>query len=363
MLPAARRSAAVLLPILLACSPDEGPVRVGAIGPWDQDFAASMRLGMELAAAEVNRDGGIGGRGFTVEFRNDSADASRAVQLASRFAADPGVLAVLGPVNSGAMVAAAEVLDGRLATVSPTAASPELSDISPWVFRLITNDSVFGVRLGRSAGALGRRAAVLYDNDSFGRGGAEAFRRNYPGTLVSMDPVTSGDTALEPFVRYWARHGVDLVFVAGLNATALEVLRERQRQGFTGRVLGTDSWSALVNHPDVADGVLLGTRFSPLEQRPEVADFVQSFRARWGREPDGFAAYGYDATHLLARALEEGGTSRGAVQQYLAGLRERGGVPGVTGRMAFTERGDPVAGGFLLLQIRDGTLALVDSVR
>jgi branched-chain amino acid transport system substrate-binding protein len=260
------------------------------------------------------------------------------------------------------MVAVAEVVDGRLAAVSPTAASPELSGISRWVFRLITNDSVFGVTLGRRAGALGRRAAVLYDNNSFGRGGADAFRRNFPGTLVSVDPIASGDSALGPFVRFWEQRGVELVFVAGISPSGVAVLQERQRQGFRGMVLGTDSWTSLVNQPELAEGVLIGTRFSPLEQRAEVIRFNEEFRARYGRPPDGFAAYGYDATRVLAHALKEGGVSRAAVRDYLAALRSRGGVPGVTGTVAFTPTGDPVAGGFVLLRIHDGELALVDSV-
>jgi branched-chain amino acid transport system substrate-binding protein len=281
---------ALLMGALGACAGPEGPVTVGALGPWDRDYAQMTRLGISLAVAEINRDGGIGGRPLDVEFRNDSTDAARAVRLASDFAADPAVLALIGPINSGPMVAVAEVVDGRLPVVTPTAASPELSGISSWVFRLITNDSVFGVTLGRRAGGLGRRAAVLYDNNAFGRGGADAFRRNFPGTLVSVDPIASGDSALAPFVRFWAEQNVDLVFVAGLNTTGLQVLRERSRQGYRGVVLGTDSWSPLVNHADVSEGVLIGTRFSPLERRREVAAFSEAFRARYGRPPDGFAS-------------------------------------------------------------------------
>lgn len=354
---------ALLLPVLaVSCGGRrEGAVMVGAIGPWDRDYAQMTRLGIALAEAEINRDGGIGGRPLHVEFRNDSAAPGVAVRLASQFAADPQYMALIGPINSAQMVSAAEVVDGRIPVVTPTAASPELSGISPWVFRLITNDSVFGVTLGRRAGVLGRRAAVLYDNNAFGRGGADAFRRNFPGTLVTVDPVASGDSGLAPFVRFWSEQQVDLVFVAGLNTSGLQVLREAKRQGYAGRVLGTDSWTPLVNHPDVAEGVMIGTRFSPLERRPEVAAFVEQFRARYGRPPDGFAAYGYDATHLLAGALRDGGVSRAGVRSYLAGLRGRGGVPGVTGTIAFTPSGDPVTTGFVLLQIRDGALTLVDS--
>ena len=62
--------------------------------------------------------------------------------------------------------------------------------ISPWVFRMISSDSVNGLRIARFCRKLGRgRAAILYENDSYGRGLAEAFRRNFSGDVVSIDPI------------------------------------------------------------------------------------------------------------------------------------------------------------------------------
>jgi branched-chain amino acid transport system substrate-binding protein len=354
---------AAMLPLALAsaaCGGSGGPVVVGAVGPWTRDYALSTRRGIELAAAQVNRAGGIGGRPLVVEFRDDSADASRAVRIAGEFAADRRVAAVVGPLNSGPLVAAARVVDGRLAAVAPTAASPELNGISPWVFRLISNDSVFGITLGRNALRLGRRAAVLYDNNAFGRGGADAFRRNFSGTVVSADPIWPGDPDVSTFLTFYRRQAVDLVYVAGLTPSGLAVLREARRQGFTGAVLGTDSWTSLTAEPNVPEGVYIATRFSVLEPRPEVATFNAAFRARWHAEPDGFSAFGYDALQIVARAMREAGPDREAVRGWLAGLRGTPGYPGVTGRIRFSPGGEPEGSRFVLLQVKDGALRLVE---
>jgi branched-chain amino acid transport system substrate-binding protein len=343
---------------LTGCARGDEPVVVGAVGPWSRDYAASTRRGIELAAEEVNRAGGIGGRPLRVEFRDDSADASRAVRITSDFAADRRISAMIGPLNSGPLVAAARVADGRIVAVSPTGASPELEGISPWVFRLISNDSVFGTALGREATRLGRRAAILYDNNAFGRGGADAFRRNFAGTIVSAQPLWPGDPRPAAFVEAYRREGVDLVYVAGLTPSGLAVLREARRQGFGGAVLGTDSWSTLVRQPDVAEGVYIATRFSVLEPRPEVRAFDDAYRKRFGADPDGFAGFGYDAARILARALSEGGTRRSAVRGWLAGMGQGGGYAGVTGPIRFTPGGEPESRRFVLLQVRGGKLTL-----
>lgn len=343
-----------------ACDPNAAPVVIGAAGPWEREYAAMTRRGIQLAAEQINRSGGIGGQPLQVAFRNDSADAARAVSVASTFVADARIKGVIGHVNSGALVAAANVYDGHLVAVAPTAASPELVGISPWVFRLITNDSVFGVELGRRASRLGSRAAVLYDNNSFGRGGAESFRRNFAGTLVRSDPIWPGDTALAPFVEFYKRQGVDLVFVAGVTPSGLALLREAERQTFAGAILGTDSWTALAEQAPVSQRAFVATRFTALDPRAEVTRFVRHFRRRFGHEPDSFAAYGYDSTWLLARALREAGTDREAVREYLDALARRGAFAGVTGPIAFSDTGDPVQGGFVLLQVRNGALVLAD---
>ena len=352
-------SCAACLALLSSCSGAPQPVLIGAVGPWSRDYAATTRRGIELGAREVNAAGGIGGRPLRIVFRDDGADASRAVRIVSDFADDRRVSAVIGPLNSGPVVAAARVVDGRMVALAPTAASPQLNGISPWVFRLLSNDSVFGVMLGREATRLGKRAAVLYDNNAFGRGGADAFRRNFSGRIVSADPLWPGDPRPAAFVEWYRRQGVDLVYVAGLTPSGQAVLSEARRQGFTGAVLGTDSWAPLVKEPQVSEGVFIATRFSVLEPRPEVAAFDAAYRRQFGAEPDGFAGFGYDAVRILARAVGEAGSRRTAVRDWLAALSGTPGYPGVTGPIRFTASGEPENGHFVLLQVRGGKLALV----
>lgn len=334
---------------------------LGAVGPWHVEYAAGVKLGVDLAVEEVNRAGGVRGTPLAVIFRNDSARAERAVAIASDLVNDPRVVAAIGPVNSGAMLAAARVYDGRLVAVAATAASPDLSGISPWVYRIISNDSVLGIALGRYTGSMGTRAAILYDNDSFGRGGAQAFRRNFPGTIVSEDPVVSGDTDLGAFIEFYKRSGVQVLFVAGVEPSGRATLRAAHEHGFTGAIIGTDSWMTLVRDTALSNGVYIAVRFTTLESRPAVQRFTAAFEKRFGREPNGFAALGYDATMLLARAIEVKGPDRKGIREYLAALEPSAPFQGVTGPLSFTASGDPASRRFFMLRVHDGALTLLPS--
>jgi branched-chain amino acid transport system substrate-binding protein len=350
---------AALLLAGAGCGRAKEPLTLGASGPWHLEYGQSERRGMEMGVEEINRAGGIRGRPLRVEFRNDSTDGVRAVAIAQDFVADPRILAVIGPVNSGAMIAAAKVYHGHLVSVGPTAASPELSGISPWVFRLIASDSVFAGFLGEQASRMAARAAVLYDNNAFGRGGAEAFSRSYRGSLAGVDPILPGVSSLEPHITYLRTHGVGLVYVAGNTESALAVLREARRQGFRGAILGSDSWTPIVADTALAEDTYIGLRYTTTDPRPEVAGFVERYRRRFGAPPDGFAAFAYDATRLLAGAIAARGASRERIREHLASLTAATAFRGITGSIHFDSSGGPVAQRFVLMRVHRGALVPV----
>ncbi len=352
----------LLLPLLLAACADGGtPVHLGMAGPFTQGFGLANRQGAELAVAEINAGGGIKGDSLVLDFRDDGGEGSKAAAIAQGFVDTPEVLAVVGHVTSGAMVAAAKVYDGNLAAVATTASSAALTGISPWVFRVISSDSANGVDLAKFAQRLGkRRAMVLYENDAYGRGLADAFRQNFPGEVIGFDPIGYDGSSAPVYLDWIAARQPDLVFIAGTEQTGMAFLRAARTKGITADFLGGDGWTGVVADPEAAEGAFVGAPFTSLDPRPEAQRFVQAFRTRFGREPDGNAALAYDAVQLLARAVAETGRDRAAIRDWLASLRERGAVPGVTGAIAFQETGDPIGKAFTMTRVTRGRLTVAE---
>ena len=350
---------AVLL-ALAACARGESTttVTIGAAGPWSERYGQLNRRGVELAVAEVNAGRLIPGRTLRLAARDDHGSGSEAVGIAEQFVADPSVVAVVGHANSGAMVAAAKVYDGQLAAVATTASSPDLSGVSPWVFRVISSDSVNGADLARFAGALGRRrAAILYENNSYGRGLAEAFGRAFAGTVVGSDPIEPGTTDFEPFMAHYGRISrPDIVFVAGTERSGLQVLREARRQRLAADFLGSDGWTGMVVDTAASEGVYVGAPFTATDPRPEAQRFVAAFQRTYGELPDGNAALAYDATMLVARAIADAGPDRAAVRDYLANETARSPHVGATGAIRFRADGDVEGRGFVMTRVHAGAL-------
>jgi branched-chain amino acid transport system substrate-binding protein len=344
-----------------SCRSTPAVVTFGAAGPWNEDYGAMNRRGIDLALEELSARNT--GPRIRVLFRDDAGDGMRAASIAQEFVDRPEVSAVIGHVNSGAMVAAARVYDGHLPAVATTASTPALTGISPWAFRVISSDSMNGIAIARFAMRRGwRRAAILYENNAYGRGLADAFVRGFKGELISVDPIAEGAAQdLSPFVTYFKQRNAEVVFVAGTGASGDAFLREARSQGLAAHLVGGDGWSVLASDTSNADGVYVGAPFTPDDRRPDAQRFVARFEKRYGMAPDGNAALAYDATMLLADVVTHVGANRRRIRDYLASLSADRPYLGVTGPIAFSTDGDPVGRAIVMTRIHHGALALEDA--
>lgn len=349
---------ALFVPLALASCAHarSGVVTFGAAGPWDQVYGAANKNGIELALDEINASPAWAGRHLEIVFANDSGSGIRASSVAQEFVDNPRIVAVVGHVNSGAMVAAAHVYDKHLPAVATTATTPALSGISSWTFRVITSDSVNAITIAQFANRLGRRrAAVLYENNPYGRGLADNFRRSFAGQIISIDPIAEGSQQdFEPYVSWYKREHPDMIFYAGTDQSGLAFLKEARRQGLTADLVGGDGWQTLAPSP-LAEGIYVGAPFSAQDPRPEVQSFVAAYRKKFNAIPDGNAALAYDATKLLADAVQRVGADRVKIRDYLAESAAIG-YHGVTGTIRFNTDGDPVGKGIVMTRVHDGVL-------
>ncbi len=348
---------------LAACG-DSGAYTLAAVGPWSEGYGRQNQLGVELAVAEINAAGGINGHHLNLIERSDRADGARAASIASEFVADSRVSAVIGHVNSGGMISAARVYDGALTAVATSATSPALSGISSWTFRAISSDSLNGIALANFAsGFIGTgggapSAAILYENNTYGRGLADSFRRAFRGTIISIDPIDADFKDAEPYIAYLKARHPQVVFVAGRVPSGTAILREAKKQGFQAAFVGGDGWQGIAPDTAISEGVFIGMSFTPADTTAAARTFVSSFEKQFHTLPDAHAALAYDVTKLLARALQARGRDRRAIRDYLAALTAETAYPGLTGRMYFEKSGDPVGIRFKVVRVHNGLLTM-----
>ncbi len=326
-----------------------------------------MRQAAQLAVDEINAKGGVKGLPLKLKIADDSGSEDMAVRVAEQLSTDPSVVAVVGHLTSGTSIAAARVYGGGanpVAMISPSASSPDLSGLSPYVFRVCPSDLSQGPRLARFARqAIGaKRAGMIYVNNDYGRGIRRTFAVEFTrlgGTVVEEDPVITATPSVEPYLTRMRRAGgVDVLMLATERPGAELALREMQRLGLRWPVIGGDALTGIESDGALAEGVHLSSAYLPDRRDERNAAFVAEYaRAYRGQRPDHRGAGAYDIVSLLARAIDEAGADRRAVRDYLAQVgTKRPAFDGVTGTIAFDPNGDVPGKLVVLGVVRGGRL-------
>ena len=333
-----RRALAVVLAlaaVLPACgdaggSPDELLFVVSAPlteSPWVGRF---VQRGAELAAAELNADGGVDGREVVVEVVDHGGSPQRAVANA-RTAVSRGAVALI--TDGTGAVAVSEVTDPvplPVFVVFEGGASIVDPEERPTLFRLAPANAPMSRRLADYVSEQGERVALLSDTSSYGREGVdatrEALQRNEVTVVADVTlPDGGGDVAAQ--VLQARRAGADLLVVWARAAGVASVVRAARSAGwdvpvYTGPT-GEDPLvrQRLADHPEWLDGLTFVSFRITSEVGPEpFAAYRKAYEERFGAEqvgveaggrpvvqPPDWSTYSYDAVKLVGAAVAAGG--------------------------------------------------------
>ncbi len=354
---------------LLGCSNPKGPIQIGLAGSLSDPVGVPMKQAAELAVAEINASGGVGGRPLELVERDDYSDPDSAVFVATDLY-EAGVSAVIGHLFSGTTLAAAPVYNGGsdpVAAISPSSSSPDVSTAGEYTFRVCPSDLSHGVALARWARDTLHfsRGAVLYLNDQYGRGVRQTFVREFikrGGALVSNDPYLGDLPEVAPYLdRLASIGGVDFLMVAGNRGEAEEILRQARRRGLHMPVMGGDGLEGIEASGALAEGVYLSAAYLPTISTQANRTFLQAYRKKFPGAglPNQPAAATYDAVYLLRSVIARVGTKRKAIRNALAQVgRDEPPFRGVTGTVAFDSKGDVPNQAVYMGVVHQGTVRL-----
>ena len=344
-----RRSVISIASLLLllpgSCTPRPARVVLGIA------LSSANHPAVELAAAEINASGGIGGvplelMGLEWKIGN-MFNAEEIVDWANKFADTHDLLAVIGHSDSSSTLSAAALYNQKgVPQIVTIATNPAITNIGDWTYRLCISDAAQGPALAEYSVRdwEKRRIAVLYVNDAYGRGLAELFETRVKDLGAEIVASIMHRNVLEvddqEMIQSWLRtmsKGArpDLFVLFQRVDAALWTIGAIRKSGIKADILGGDTLSPLnflQRDPRLLEGLRVSQFFIPKHDDPRAAKFVQDFRNGVGNDPDYGNAFAYDAVYLVREAIENGGFSRSGVKSYLDRVvRERAAVRGVAG--------------------------------
>jgi branched-chain amino acid transport system substrate-binding protein len=324
-------------------------VPVGVVLPLSGEFAIygePIRRGVELAFEELQNQEGYP-YGLDLQVEDSQGDAARAAELLDRLY-DAGAPAVIGGVTTAEAMAMVEVADrADRVLLSPSASSPRLTGISTNFFRVFPSDFLEGTKMGHFATQTLslRRLAIAAAESEYAKGIQQVFKREVErngAQILEVIEYPRNTADLAGVIERILTLGPDGVYLADYAAGLVTLIQGLDQRRYQGRVLTTSSIAApevLEGAGDALEGVMFTqSNYDVSSEEPHIQQFVQAFEERYDRTPDLYAAHGYDAMRVYARALADGGAPRPG--NFWQGMRGITSFPGVTGTIQFDEQGD-----------------------
>lgn len=314
------------------------PIVIGATLPLTGELAslgASIRNSIQLAVNEVNAAGGVGGRMLDLKVEDDKCDPALATNAVTKLIDVDRAVAIVGPVCSGATLAAAPIVEKKeVVLISPSATSPDVTTAGDFVFRVVSSDSTRIAKLAEAAYTdMKDKAsfATLYENDDYNLGVRNVFRARMTdlGAKLEIDDSFSKGTADFKTMIAKVKH-LPAIFIAAYPDATGQFLRQLKEQGYTGKVYaGFEDLDDKVIKENAKDG-LVGVNYAGVSKASgERYDaYVGAYKAATNEDPKVYGAEGYDAVKVLVMAMQAKGTGGPDIKNGLYGIADYAGASG-----------------------------------
>lgn len=299
------------------------------------EFGPEIQKGVELAIKHINDAGGVNGQPVLLVTGDDKTDSTAAVEEARRLVEVEGVSAIVGPLASGVSLAVAESVTGAagVPTISPSATSPGVTGAndSDFLFRSTTSDAAQGVVLADLARQEGiTSVGVLYLNDAYGQGLADAFEGAFGAANVSKAAFQEGSASYLSELQQAAAGGARTLVAIGYPTQAQIFIREALENRLFDSFLFVDGTKSEDLIAAIGAQALEGMKGTAPTAGPET-DAARAWNEAWlADHPElptrPFVREAYDATIAIALAAEKAKSNRGAAIRDQ--LRAVAGPPG-----------------------------------
>lgn len=325
-----------------------------------------VREGAQLAVEQINAAGGLQGKPLRLKFFDTRGDDQRNADLSRQISADPSYNALVGSYFSG------DALDTLVTTHAKNLfyviIGAELPSLTGYTFKNAVRPHFTTRDYTRALAELMRcqghqYLAIIGDQSDYcvesaadlvkafhDLGGVTTVVRTVPPWISDFREVLSEDTVAS----------ADVIFFSGSFQQLRPLLNQVKEFGIPAAFYG-DSGALYSTTPQIlgalGEGVEALTTFNPAAAGKN-AEFVRSFVARYGLQPDLWARESYDGMMLLAESIRATGSLE--AKTLFAHIHFQPGWDLAKGPVSFAPDGSLEGVKFYRMQIRNGMFVYPD---
>ena len=334
--------------------------KIGFIGPLTGDnanYGIRCSNAARLAINEINAAGGVDGKMLELIAEDSEGTVDKALAAYEKLAYMDEVCAIIGPVfTSPALAVAQRCQEDGIVMISPSATHKDVTaqpatnpDGLNYVFRTVPSDAlqseVAGYYFYEVLGY--RKLASLYAMNDYSQGlalGMKDIFESLGGEVVAEETCMVGDKDFRTQLTRIKAANPEAIYIPNYTVEDAQILEQASQLGVNVRFLSSDGFSdpEIYNlAPDFTDGVIyVGP--AQAEASTILTDFQAAYAAAYnGDAPDSFATNSYDATYIIAGALDRAGSAdTKAIRDEVAATDD---FQGANGTLNFAANGDLVA--------------------
>lgn len=339
-------------------------IKIGLMAPLTGSWASEgqeMKQIVLLLAEQLNAKGGLLGKQVEVIAEDDGGDPKTAALAAQRLSTQ-GILTVIGTYGSSVTEASQTIYDeSKILQFANGSTAVRLSEKKlNYFFRTCPRDDEQGKVSAQTIEKLGaKNVAILHDNTTYSKGLAEeakAILEPKGVKIVFFDALTPGESDYNTILTKLKAAAPDVVFFTGYYPEAGLLLRQKKEMGWNVPFLGGDA----TNNPDLvkiagkeaAAGFYFVSPPVPQDLPSEKAKaFLAAYQKQYNGTPGSiWAVLAGDGFLVTTAAIETSGSLEAdKLAAYLHTQFKD--FEGLTGKIAFNEKGDRVGEVYRVYQV------------
>lgn len=322
----------------------------GSMTGAEATFGKSTDEGIRLAVEETNAAGGIKGKQLRLITMDDQGKAEEAAAVATRLIEQEKVTALLGEVASSRSLAVAPIAQKKkVPMITPSSTNPRVTEMGDYIFRTCFIDPFQGLVMAKFAyeNLKLRKVAVLRAvNSDYSMGLSKVFVEKFigmGGEIVADTSYQSQDVDFKAQLTQIKSKNPEGIFIPGYYTEIGLIARQAAELGLKVPLMGGDGWDSPKLYEigqENINGHYFSNHYSNESTDPVAVEFMNNFKKRFNKSPDGLSAAGYDAAKVLFAAMAKAPDLSGpAIRDAIAAIKD---YPGVTGTITINEQRNAV---------------------
>ena len=307
--------ATLLLAPWVAAAQSKEPIKIGAVlaltGPG-AGLGQSERSGILLAEKSINDSGGIRGRPLQILIEDDGSKADIAKSKAENLIFDEKVKAILGPSLTASTGAVAAITNAQqMVQLAMTGLGPPIELTYKSLFHMLPPQTLNAkAMLEYATKALkAKKIGVLHDS-GYGQLVNNALKEQSAGygvEYVAVEKFEVGATDVSTQAAKVRAANPDVVFIIATNPIPFRNARQMRITQPIVSAIGSSAYQYVNGMGEFANDIVFPEFVIGEDPLPHQAEFVNQYRKANNTLPKNYEAAGWDAVHVLARALEKAG--------------------------------------------------------